>query len=49
LNNIRVLLLEPDKTVEGVQELSFVLKDVRVVFRVDKTFSVDRLKSALNI
>jgi hypothetical protein len=49
LNNIRSLLLETSETMDRLQELSIVLEDKRVVFRVDDTFSADNLKGTLKI
>jgi hypothetical protein len=49
LNNIRTLLLEPHETMERVQELSMVMEEKRLVFRVDDTFPADTLKRALRI
>jgi hypothetical protein len=49
LNNIRSLLLETSETMDRLQELSIVLEDKRVVFRVDDTFSADKLKGTLKI
>lgn len=49
LNNIRSLLLEPNETMEKLQELSIVMEDIRVVFRVENTFPAGVLKDALKI
>jgi hypothetical protein len=49
LNNIRSIIRESDDSMERLQELSIVLEDVRVVFRVDNSFPADVLKNALKI
>ena len=49
LNNIRSLILEHSETMDKIQELSIVMEDKRVVFRVDNTFSASLLKGALKI
>lgn len=49
LNNIRTLLLEPHETMERLQELSVVMEEKRLVFRVDDKFPADVLKRVLRI
>ena len=43
------IMLEPEDTNDLLQNLSFVLKETKVVLLVGPEFSAQKLKSALNL
>jgi hypothetical protein len=49
LDKIRTILLEPEAKVQGVLNLSIVMKSTRVIFKVESGFPIDTFESALNI
>lgn len=49
LSNIRTLLLEPEENAEGIYNLSVVMENARVVFKVEESFPVDVFRDTLKI